>query len=112
MSSWVSPLLSLGLSFVFGSPSLSYWDPWPEQHLVEPTLGTIYPPNLRTPLTFDIDLEAPAVLATRSRYAAFPEPTVPKSQTGHFKLCCGPVWLHNDFGRLRQGDREQRVYAP
>ena len=57
----------------------------------------------RTSLTFDVDPETSAVLATRRGHAALPEPAVPKGQAGHLELGCGPVWLHNGLGGLRQG---------
>lgn len=67
----------------------------------------------RTSLTFDVDPEAPAVLTTRRRHAAFPEPTVPKSQAWHLELGCSPIWLHNGLGGLRErgeGDKPQTMY--
>lgn len=59
----------------------------------------------RTSLTFDIDLEAPAVLTTRCGDTAFPDPTVPKSQAWHLELGCSPIWLHNGLGGLRDRGR-------
>lgn len=67
----------------------------------------------RTSLTFDVDPEAPAVLTTRRGHAAFPEPTVSKSQARHLELSCSPIWLHNGLGGLRErgeGDKPQTMY--
>lgn len=61
----------------------------------------------RTSLTFDVDPEAPAVLTTRRGHAAFPEPTVSKSQARHLELSCSPIWLHNGLGGLRERGRGQ-----
>lgn len=95
----VCPLLCWVLGCDPRCPCPSY-DAQSEQHWLVPTLPVFRPPWIS--LTFDIDLEAPAVLTTRRGHAAFPESTVPKSQLWHLELSCSPIWLYNGLGRLRE----------
>lgn len=96
----VCPLLCLVLGCDLKCPCPSCYDAQSQQHRLAPTLPAAHPPW--TSLTFDIDLEAPAVLTTRGGHTAFPEPTVPKSQTWHLELSCRPLRLHNGLGGLRE----------